>query len=952
MMVLPSQAAKEGQEVRFYVSPSGRDCWSGKLDVPNTERTDGPFATIEQARQAIRDLKAGGGLTGPVRVLLREGVYELNEPLTFTPADSGTSACPITYSAFPGEKPILSGGRQITGWRAGEINGKSCLAAELPEVSDGMWYFTQLFVNNERRDTSRLPESGYFRFAAMPEARKVPDFHKGPEYAEFVPGDLAAWRNMDDVEIVVLQAWFDKHLKIAEVDEKKHVVKFVTPGGSLRDEKVLPARYYVKNVAEAVNRSGQWYLDRPTGRLCYLPREGETAKNLQAVAPRLERLVVFQGEDSQLVEHIRMERLAIRHAEFRYPPGNTGANQAAHDIPGAVLFDKSTGCALYACEISAVGGYGAEMNGQADRLIACRIGDLGAGGVKIGGNKNIVSDCYIYDGGAIYHQGVGILVFNCNGTRIRHNEVCRFDYTGVSCGWMWGYTDTGAGDNRIEYNHIYGIGRGVLSDMGGIYTLGVQPGTVLRGNVIHDVSRYGYGGWGIYLDEGSSDMLNEDNIIYRAEDGSWNQHYGRDNLIINNIFALGGNPQIFCSDREPHHGHTLSGNIFFWKTSRCIQALQSRVLFKNNLYWRSDRMQEHVDGAGPLWDQDGMVADPLFNDPDNGDFSFKDGSPAPAWGFRPISTKHVGPRYDEHRPLPDTLDDWPGDNEEPMKFVRTRLELINQPAEDGTGGLLKATAENLGSVTVKGQLRLHSRIGQVIDDEGMDVLQIDLQPNQSVSKTFTFTGDRESELAISAQSNTIDIRPTCLYVVPSCWIVSQMGDLSLKDVPSALAGVSRRVVNFCGVPIGEMRICLAGDKLAVHAKIIDQDVGAVTSKWEDRGLDLMAFMPDQQEWTRRVKLHPTSWDSVECLTMKDGQVEQTNPPGVCSAIKPIQVGYELTALVPLSLLTVEESAKEFRFDACFRLSIEPGIKPKLAPLFDCDIYNPKNTKGFGTIVVR
>ena len=111
----------------FYVSPHGDDSWTGHLPEPAPGGArgtgSGPFRTIARAQRAIRELKAADRLQGPVTVYLRGGTYFLSEPLTFTSADSGTAAAPITYAAYPGETPVLSGGVPVTEWerRDGEI---------------------------------------------------------------------------------------------------------------------------------------------------------------------------------------------------------------------------------------------------------------------------------------------------------------------------------------------------------------------------------------------------------------------------------------------------------------------------------------------------------------------------------------------------------------------------------------------------------------------------------------------------------------------------------------------------------------------------------------------------------------------------------------------------------------------------------------------------------------
>ena len=139
----------------YFVAVNGNDSWSGRLARPNFGRTDGPFATITRARDSIRQLKSAGALKTSVTVYLRGGTYYVTETISFTPDDSGTKECPVTYAAYRGEKPVLVGGKRITGFKQGEGN---VVTATLPQVKDGSWFFRQLFVDGKRMIRARTPD--------------------------------------------------------------------------------------------------------------------------------------------------------------------------------------------------------------------------------------------------------------------------------------------------------------------------------------------------------------------------------------------------------------------------------------------------------------------------------------------------------------------------------------------------------------------------------------------------------------------------------------------------------------------------------------------------------------------------------------------------------------------------------------------------------------------------
>lgn len=162
----------------FYIAENGNDAWSGRLAAPNDAGTDGPLASLEGARDAIRRMKTTSALTKPVTVLLRGGTYRTLKPVEFLPVDSGDRDAPITYAAYSAEKPVISGGIRITDWKEGK---DGIWTAEIPVAGEDQWRFRQLWVNGTRCIPARTPDYGRALWAAGP-AKPEEDERHNPSF--------------------------------------------------------------------------------------------------------------------------------------------------------------------------------------------------------------------------------------------------------------------------------------------------------------------------------------------------------------------------------------------------------------------------------------------------------------------------------------------------------------------------------------------------------------------------------------------------------------------------------------------------------------------------------------------------------------------------------------------------------------------------------------------------
>lgn len=669
-------ASAKAANLTFYVSPGGNDAWSGKLPEINPTKTDGPAATLKHTRDLVREAKRASGASAPtaIDVILRGGNYFLSESLVLTPEDSGSAACPIRWMAFQSESPVISGGRPIEHWENGTLNGHAVWIARLGAAAQGKGLFRELWVNGQRRQRARWPKKNYLGVAhAIPEAGS--STYKGGHAFAFNAEDLKAWPGAPTGEIVVFNRWVESRLPIKAIDETNHRAQFTKAAVF---ELAGGDPYFVENVPETLREPGEWCLDL-SGTLYYFPIAGEEPGKTQAIAPSLVQVLRLEADTGrgQLLEYLTFSGLTFAHSEWYYDREQhdaenmarlSGFNQAAHGVAAVVKAQGARHCVIDHCTIAHAGNYAIDLGRgcQDDKILNCTCTDLGAGGIKIGDTElhgdsqlavfgNEVSDCVISDGGHLFASAVGVWIGQSHDNRIVHNDIHGLFYTGISIGWTWGYGPAESGGNLIELNHIHHIGTHadgqapVLSDMGGIYTLGGENGTIIRLNRFHDIAGLRYGGWGIYFDEGTTGIVAEKNLVYNTTHGGFHQHYGKENIVRTNIFALGRDAQIQRTRIEDHISFRFQRNIVWYQTGALLAGDWGKlnVSFDGNTYWHEGGGDiRFANMSWPQWQAAGQdahshIANPNFMNPHDGDFTFRAGAPV---GFEPFDVSTAGPR--------------------------------------------------------------------------------------------------------------------------------------------------------------------------------------------------------------------------------------------------------------------------------------------------------------------
>ncbi len=650
----------------IVVSPDGDDSNAGTPDAP--------VATFEKAKELAKSIDTDERIT----VWFREGTYFIENTVQFTAEDRQN----VLYRSYPGEKVAFSGAKAISDWSETVINGVKAFVADVTVETDAD-YFRSLYKGNVRLARSNYPKQGTFKIAdPLTDEAVAPEtdanFFTHSLAFKAHASDVLDFANPTDVDVKIMHFWCDDLLPVHSVDAATGRIE--TEKASAMTVRV-DDNYIFENVKEALSLPGEWYLDRTEDKLYYIPENGDTVADTTLYAGMTEQLLTFTNAENIAFQGIDFVNTDWDHVDGKtfdkpFDPshplyGNmkygTDHPQAAFEVPAAILISASAGIDFTDCRFENI-AYTAmkfENASQNCDVTSCLFNEIGANAIFIHGDfvvpattKNInIRDCHISFYGRIFNNAIGILLTHAIDCELANNEIHDGWYTGVSVGWNWGYSDNPTNNIQIRDNLIYNIGNGWLSDMGGIYTLGIQPDTVISGNVIYNVGcdegAYGYGGWGIYLDEGTSFMTVENNLVYDCSSQTFHQHYGKENIVRNNIFAFGGEGQFIITRDEDHNSLTLTNNILVGEDTVMYNHSVKKDWFvdDSNLYWDYENGGNVFSGdSTKLFERHNLVImtargyynnavfeDPLFKDAANRDFTLAENSPALDAGFVPFA---------------------------------------------------------------------------------------------------------------------------------------------------------------------------------------------------------------------------------------------------------------------------------------------------------------------------
>jgi hypothetical protein len=536
----------------IYVAPDGDDSNPGTFAQP--------LRTLAKARDLVRT--KNGAMTADITVYLRGGTYPQTSTLTFTNADSGSGGFYVRYMAYQSERPLITGGQPIKGWKPSDA------AKNVYSASAGSTPFRQLYVNGVKAIRARSPNLGSDGSANF---YRLSGYDNSARNVQVASSYVSTWNNLTKVEMHLMTAWVDNTLRIASVttsgdtsaikfQSAEDAMLFVRPGPTLDTFNQGPGRYfYFENAYEMLDQPGEWYLDETANVVYYKPRANDDMTMATVVAPMVETILSVKGTStSDQASYLWFQGLTFAHSTYLRPsqygfldcqsgqynltaPSNNkqtvGRPAAGVSVTNAnhIHFERNMFTQMAATGLDFVSGT------HDDMIVGNVFTEIGGNGISVGkftadettefhipynpSDKNeictndTIKNNYIHDVTTEFQGASGIACGYPRSIGIEHNEIAEVNFTAIIVGFGLTTSANAMANNKINYNNIHHA----LSVLGGgaaIITISNQsPSSEMQYNYFYDFAMSQWADWpveSIFLDDGTVGYTVAHNVTSNA----------------------------------------------------------------------------------------------------------------------------------------------------------------------------------------------------------------------------------------------------------------------------------------------------------------------------------------------------------------------------------------------------------------------------------------------------
>ncbi|WP_153556227.1 right-handed parallel beta-helix repeat-containing protein [Roseimaritima sediminicola] len=567
---------------------------------------EGP-ATLDVVLGQLRTLREQGD-AAPKTIRLQSGTYRLAETIRLDAALVGEG---LTIEGAADQPTVLSGAMELQAddgteqgrWR---YDVPAAFATEIPRV---------LVVDGRLRSPARHPNVGYARIVAAAENRRS-GFRFDPAD---IPDDVSPYTGVCD--LILLHDWSSSRLPVRTLNHQNFVLETVGPIGCSAPHYAIDhfekqPRYWLEGHPALADVPGEWTFDREANEVVLLAASDEPAPRVEL--PVLDHLLLAGDDEGGQIQNLNLRNLTFTGSRFPMPAGGlAGAQATMHEprseqgerttgnrpmLSAAVHLTQAHGCEVTDCTFRALGNTALWIGSRSVdcSIRQCRFEDIGGNGINLGENNsrqvagrpwyqsapeqvprnNRVEDCDVRRVGRVLMGAVGIWAALHENLEIANNRIEDCPYTGISLGWLWNDGPSPAKNNNVHHNQIRRVMQ-VLSDGGGIYTLGRQPASRLHHNTITDVPLNAGRAEsnGMFLDEGTTGFTISENRFRRISKSPLRFHRAGENLAEQNQWELetADTPPVRYNS-TPEENITLRDNT--------VLPRQPRVyLIGNSLTW-------------------------------------------------------------------------------------------------------------------------------------------------------------------------------------------------------------------------------------------------------------------------------------------------------------------------------------------------------------------------------